>query len=185
MVTELYNGRPENEEGRLEKELRLYDFLDSLDIKYCRIDHTPAGKMEACREIDEKLGVVICKNLFLCNRQMTRFYLVMMPADKPYRTRIFSKLAGSSRLSFGPEDKMLEFLNVTPGSVSILGLMNDTENNVKLYIDKDVLEGEFIGCHPLINTSSLRMKTLDITEKFLPAVHHEFTVVEMPYECEE
>lgn len=181
-MTELYNGRPKSNENRLEKEIRVYDLLDSLGIKYCRIDHTPAGKMEACGEIDKKLGVVICKNLFLCNRQKTRFYLLMMPADKPYRTRIFSKLAGSSRLSFGPEEELLEFLDVTPGSVSILGLMNDKNNVVSLYIDKEVVDAEFIGCHPCINTSSLRLKTEDVLEKFLPAVEHSYTVVEMPYE---
>ncbi len=179
-----YNGRPEDETGRLEKEIRVYDLLDSLGIKYCRVDHSVAGKMEACREIDETLGVVICKNLFLCNRQKTRFYLLMMPADKPYRTRIFSKLAGSSRLSFGTPEDMERLIDLTPGSVSILGLMNDKDNNVSLYIDKEVLDGEFIGCHPCINTSSLRMKTYDITEKFLPAVNHEYTVVEMPYDEE-
>lgn len=180
-----YNGRPEDETGRLEKEIRVYDILDSLDIKYCRVDHSVAGKMEACREIDDALGVVICKNLFLCNRQKTRFYLLMMPADKPYRTRIFSKLAGSSRLSFGTPEDMERLLDLTPGSVSILGLMNDKDNNVSLFIDKDVLDGEFIGCHPCINTSSLRMKTEDIIEKFLPAVRHEYTMVEMPYDEEE
>ena len=140
--------------------------------------------MEACSEIDKALGVVICKNLFLCNRQKTRFYLLMMPADKPYRTRTFSKLAGSSRLSFGPPEEMEQFLDVTPGSVSILGLMNDKENNVKLYIDRDVLKGEYIGCHPCINTSSLRMKTSDIIGKFLPAVGHEPIEVVLPYEDE-
>ncbi|MDO5310678.1 MAG: prolyl-tRNA synthetase associated domain-containing protein [Clostridia bacterium] len=184
MVTNLYNGRPADLSGRLDKEIRVYDMLDSLGIEYCRIDHTPAGKMEACREIDEKLGVVICKNLFLCNRQKTRFYLLMMPADKPYRTRIFSKLAGSSRLSFGTPEDMERLLDLTPGSVSILGLMNDKDCTVKLYIDQDVLDGEYIGCHPCINTSSLRMKTADILEKFLPAVHHEYTAVTMPYDEE-
>lgn len=180
-----YNGRPEDESGRLEKEIRVYDLLDKLGIKYCRVDHSVAGKMEACREIDEALGVVICKNLFLCNRQKTKFYLLMMPADKPYRTRIFSKLAGSSRLSFGPEEEMEQFLDVTPGSVSVLGLMNDKGNNVTLYMDKDVVDSEFIGCHPCINTSSLRMKTEDIIEKFLPYVKHSMTVVEMPYDEKE
>lgn len=179
-----YNGRPEDVTGRLDKEIRVYDLLDSLGIEYCRVDHSVAGKMEACREIDEALGVVICKNLFLCNRQKTRFYLLMMPADKPYRTRIFSKLAGSSRLSFGTPEDMERLLDLTPGSVSILGLMNDKDNIVSLYIDKDVLDGEFIGCHPCINTSSLRMKTADITEKFLPEVRHKYTVVTMPYDEE-
>lgn len=182
MITELYNGRPLDCDARLAKEVRVYDLLDELNIDYVRIDHTPAGKMEACGEIDKKLGVVICKNLFLCNRQKTRFYLLMMPSDKPYRTKIFSKLAGSSRLSFGPPEEMEQFLDVTPGSVSILGLMNDKNNDVSLYIDEDVLKGEFIGCHPCINTSSLRMKTQDITEKFLPHIKHNFTVVKMPYE---
>lgn len=182
MVTNLYNGRPTDLSGRLDKEIRVYDMLDSLGIEYCRIDHTPAGKMEACREIDERLGVVICKNLFLCNRQKTRFYLLMMPADKPYRTRIFSKLAGSSRLSFGTPEDMERLLDLTPGSVSILGLMNDKDCVVKLYIDQDVLDGEYIGCHPCINTSSLRMKTSEVVEKFLPAVHHEYTAVTMPYD---
>lgn len=182
MVINLYNGRPTDLSGRLDKEIRVYDMLDSLGIEYCRIDHTPAGKMEACREIDERLGVVICKNLFLCNRQKTRFYLLMMPADKPYRTRIFSKLAGSSRLSFGTPEDMERLLDLTPGSVSILGLMNDKDCVVKLYIDQDVLDGEYIGCHPCINTSSLRMKTAEVVEKFLPAVHHEYTAVTMPYD---
>ena len=181
---ELYNGRPTDCSKRLDKEIRVYDMLDKLGIKYCRVDHSVLGKMEACREIDKKLGVVICKNLFLSNRQQTKFYLLMMPADKPYRTKIFSKLAKSSRLSFGPPDKMEEFLDVTPGSVSILGLMNDKGNNVELYIDKDVLLKEFIGCHPCINTSSLRMKTKDIIEKFLPEVNHTYQEVVMPYEDE-
>lgn len=184
MSDELFNGRPENTDGRLEKEIRVYDLLDSLGIKYCRIDHAPADKMEACGDIDKKLGVVICKNLFLCNRQRTRFYLLMMPADKPYRTRIFSKLAGSSRLSFGPPEEMEAFLDVTPGSVSILGLMNDKDNVVNLYIDQEVIDAEFLGCHPCINTSSLRFKTRDILEKFLPAVNHSYTAVEMPYDEE-
>ncbi len=179
-----YNGRPDDTSGRLDKEIRVYDLLDSLGIEYFRVDHSVAGKMEACREIDEALGVVICKNLFLCNRQKTKFYLLMMPADKPYRTRIFSKLAGSSRLSFGTPEDMEGLLDLTPGSVSILGLMNDKDNIVNLYIDQDVLDGEFIGCHPCINTSSLRMKTKDITEKFLPAVKHEYIAVKMPYDEE-
>lgn len=183
-VTELFNGRPSDCTGRLAKEIRVYDFLDKLQIKYCRVDHDPAAKAEACKEVDKTLGVVICKNLFLCNRQKTRFYLLMTPSDKPYRTRTFSKLAGSSRLSFGPPEEMEQFLDVTPGSVSILGLMNDTENKVRLFIDQDVLNSEFIGCHPCINTSSLRMKTSDILEKFLPAVHHEMTAVTLPYEDE-
>lgn len=176
---ELMTGRPKDTTGRLDKEIRVYDLLDSLGIEYYRVDHTPAGKMEACEEIDKTLGVVICKNLFLCNRQKTRFYLLMMPAEKPYATRVFSKLAGSSRLSFGTPEDMERLLDLTPGSVSILGLMNDKDKVVNLYIDQDILDCEFIGCHPCINTSSLRMKTKDITDKFLPAINCKYTPVVM------
>lgn len=182
---EVYKGRPENCDGRLSKEIRVYDMLDRLGIEYYRVDHAPANKMAACREIDKTLGIVICKNLFLCNRQKTRFYLLMMPADKPYRTRTFSKLAQSSRLSFGTPEDMERLLDVTPGSVSIMGVMNDKNCEVSLYIDKDVLKPDYIGCHPCINTSSIRMKTTDVTEKFLPEVKHQYTVVDLPYEFDE
>ncbi len=182
---QLQSGRPTDCTGRLDKEIRVYDMLDRLGIEYFRVDHTPAGKMEACREIDETLGVVICKNLFLCNRQKTRFYLLMMPADKPYATRIFSKLAGSSRLSFGTPEDMERLLDLTPGSVSIMGLMNDKDCTVKLYIDQDVLDSEYLGCHPCINTSSIRMKTKEVVEKFLPEINHEYTAVTMPWDIEE
>lgn len=182
---QLQSGRPTDCSGRLDKEIKVYDMLDRLNIEYYRVDHTPAGKMEACREIDEALGVVICKNLFLCNRQKTRFYLLMMPADKPYATRIFSKLAGSSRLSFGTPEDMERLLDLTPGSVSIMGLMNDTDGEVKLYIDQDVLDSEYLGCHPCINTSSIRMKTEEVIRKFLPEINHEYTAVTMPWDIDE
>lgn len=178
----IYNGRPDNCHGRLDKEIRVYDLLDSLGIEYYRVDHTPAGKMEACKEIDKMLGNVVCKNLFLCNRQKTSFYLLMMPADKEYRTSVFSKLAGSSRLSFGTPEDMERLLDLTPGSVSIMGLINDKNNAVKLYIDKEVLMPEFIGCHPCINTSSIRLKTCDVIDKILPAIKHSYTTVELPWE---
>ena len=180
----IYKGRPLNCDGRLDKEIRVYDLLDRLGIEYYRVDHSPARKMEVCKAIDEELGIVICKNLFLCNRQKTKFYLLMMPADKPYRTKTFSKLANSSRLSFGTPEDMERLLDVTPGSVSIMGLMNDKNCEVNLYIDKDVLGSDYIGCHPCINTSSIRMKTTDIIDTFLPEVQHTYTVAKLPYEFE-
>ncbi|MGN1095247.1 MAG: prolyl-tRNA synthetase associated domain-containing protein [Eubacteriales bacterium] len=168
----VFEGRPENTEGRLQKEIRSYDFLDSIGVKYKRIDHDPAKKMEACAEIDAFLGTTICKNLFLCNRQATSFYLLMMPADKHFATSVVSSQIGSSRLSFGTPEDMERFLDLTPGSVSVLGLMNDKNGRVKLLIDSDVLSGEYIGCHPCINTSSLRIRTEDFTGKILPALRH-------------
>lgn len=176
---ELYNGRPENIEGRLPREVRTYDFLDSLGIEYQRTDHEPADNMEACNKIDAVLGVIICKNLFLCNRQKTNFYLLMMPGDKKFKTKELSSQINSSRLSFATPEDMLKYLDIEPGAVSIMGLMNDKEQTVRLLVDEDVLKDDYIGCHPCVCTSSLKIKTNDIFEKFLPAVGHEIETVHL------
>ena len=176
---ELYNGRPVNEDGRLEREIRTYDLLDSLSIPYQRTDHERADNMEACNEIDAVLGVLICKNLFLCNRQKTQFYLLMMPGDKKFKTKELSSQINSARLSFAGAEDMLKYLDIEPGAVSIMGLMNDREHAVKLLIDEDVLQGEYVGCHPCVCTSSLKIRTQDVLEKFLPAVGHEYRTVHL------
>lgn len=174
-----YIGRPDNLDGRQEREIRVYDFLDKLGIEYERVDHETAETMEACRAVDEALGTTMCKNLFLCNRQKTMFYLLMMPGDKPFKTKELSAQINSARLSFATEEFMLEYLDILPGSVSVMGLMNDVENHVNLLIDEDVIAEEYVGCHPCVNTSSMKVKTKDILEKYLPAVHHEMAVVKL------
>ena len=174
---ELVQGRPEANDGRLEKEIRCYDLLDALDVSYQRIDHEAAMTMEACAAIDEVLDATICKNLLLCNRQCTAFYLLMIPGNKVFKTSVLSKQIGSSRLSFADAEYMERFLDITPGSVSVLGLMNDHEHQVQLLIDEDVLKGEFFGCHPCINTSSLRLRTEDLVQKIIPAMKHEPRIV--------
>ena len=182
MIMELVKGRPETNEGRLEKEIRCYDLLDALGVEYQRIDHEAAMTMEACVEIDKVLDATICKNLLLCNRQATAFYLLMIPGDKQFKTSVLSKEIGSSRLSFAKPEYMLEYLDITPGSVSVLGLMNDHDHHVELLMDEDVLKGEFFGCHPCINTSSLRIRTADLMEKILPAMDHPARIVVLPNE---
>ena len=179
---ELVKGRPETNEGRLEKEIRCYDLLDRLGVEYQRIDHEAAMTMEACVEIDKVLDATICKNLLLCNRQCTAFYLLMIPGDKVFKTSVLSKEIGSSRLSFAKPEYMLEYLDITPGSVSVLGLMNDRDHHVELLMDEDVLKGEYFGCHPCINTSSLRIKTKDLMEKIIPAMDHPARIVTLPQE---
>ena len=169
---ELVQGRPENCAGRLAKEVRVYDLLDDLGISYQRIDHEATMTMEACAAVDEVLDATICKNLMLCNRQCTAFYLLMIPGDKPFKTSVLSKQIGSSRLSFAAPEYMERFLDITPGSLSIMGLMNDRENQVQLLIDEDVLKGEYVGCHPCINTASLRLRTEDLVRKIIPAMGH-------------
>ena len=174
---ELFRGRPADFDTRLPKERRVYELLDSLNIAYTRVDHEPAMTMEACVAVDEALGTVMCKNLLLCNRQCTDFYLLLMPGDKPFKTSVLSKQIGSSRLSFADGSYMEQFLDITPGSLSVLGLMNDKDHRVKLLIDADVLSGDAMGVHPCINTSSLGIATRDLTEKLIPAMGHEPTMV--------
>ena len=168
----LYKGRPLDTSGRTEREIRTYDLLDSLGIEYERIDHDAADTIEECLEVESLLGTVICKNLFLCTANKSQFYLLMMPGTKPFKTKELSKQIGSTRLSFAPAEYMEQYLGLTPGSVSILGLMNDTDKKVTLLIDEDVLKDEYLGCHPCMNTSSLKVKTEDIIKKFLPEVGH-------------
>ena len=177
---EVFHGRPLQEDGRLQKEIAVYDLLDSLSISYDRVDHQAMMTIAQCEEVDKSLGISICKNLFLCNQQKTKFYLLMMPGMKKFVTKEVCKLIPSPRLSFANETYMEEFLNITPGSVSIMGLMNDKENRVKLLIDREVAEAEYLGCHPCINTSSLKMKTTDVLERFLPAVGHEYQILDIP-----
>lgn len=176
---ELYTGRPLAEEGREEKEIRVYDLLDRLGIEYQRTDHEHADTMEDCLEIDKVLDTLICKNLFLCNRQKTKYYLLMMPGEKPFKTKELSAQINSARLSFASAEAMEEYLDIQPGSVSIMGLMNDIENHVQLLVDEDVLKGEYLGCHPCVNTSSLKLKTKDIFDIFLKAVHHDPIIVKL------
>ena len=175
----LHQGCPADCAGRLDKEIRCYDFLDRLSVPYQRIDHEPAMTMEACAAVDEALQATICKNLLLCNRQCTDFYLLLIPGNKVFKTSQLSKQIGSSRLSFAAPEYMEQFLDITPGSVSILGLMNDHDHRVKLLLDEDILKGEYFGCHPCINTSSLKIRTADLVETIIPALGHEPTMVQL------
>lgn len=176
---EVYTGRPVDCRGRLDKEIAAYDLLDSLGITYNRVDHEAKMTIEACNDVDQVLDIRICKNLFLHNSKKTQFYLLMMPGEKKFVTKEVSRMIGSTRLSFADESYMEEFLNLTPGSVTILGLMNDKENRVQLLMDREVAESEFLGCHPCINTSSIKIRTRDILEKFLPAVGHSVQIVDL------
>jgi len=173
----LEKGRPKKEEGRLKKEMDTYNLLDELQISYERVDHEALNTMEACVEVDKLLRATICKNLFLCNRQKTKYYLLMMPGEKSFRTKELSAQINSARLSFAPPEDMEQLLNLEPGSVTVMGLIYDKENKVQLLVDEDVLKGEYLGCHPCINTSSIKLKTKEVFDTFLKAIHHDFVIV--------
>ncbi len=182
MELKQYTGRPENCQERLPRETAVYQLLDRLGIVYQRVDHEAVMTMEGCQEIDRVLGVSMCKNLFLCNAQKTCFYLLLMPDDKKFRTKDLSKQIQSARLSFAGPEYMEKYLNIAPGAVSVMGLMNDKDRKVRLLIDRETLEEEYLGCHPCVNTSSLKLKMSDVLEKFLPETGHDYTRVDLPRE---
>ena len=176
-MSQLFSGRPSSAEGREAKEMAIYDLLDSLGIAYTRVDHDPAATMEDCLAIESVLGTAICKNLFLTNRQHTAYYLLLMPGDKPFRTKDLSAQIGSARLSFADAEEMERLLGTLPGSATVLGLSHDKEREVALLIDRDILTADAIGVHPLVNTASLGIAVSDILKKFLPAVGHTYETV--------
>lgn len=181
--TTIYTAKP-SPEGRLPREMKVYELLEELHIPYERLDHGAVATIEACHDIDKILDIKLCKNLFLCNAQKTKFYLLLMPGEKKFSTKEVCRQIQSARLSFAPAEYMEKFLNISPGSVSVMGLMNDKEKQVRLLIDREVLEEEYLGCHPCVNTSSLRIKTTDVISRFLPYTGHDYTVVELADDME-
>ncbi|HIR92710.1 MAG TPA: prolyl-tRNA synthetase associated domain-containing protein [Candidatus Egerieimonas intestinavium] len=176
-IIKVENGSPADLESRLPRERHTYELLEQLQIPFLRVDHQPAATIADCSLVDQELGVDMCKNLFLTNAQRTKFYLLLMPGEKKFKTKDLSKQINSARLSFGEGEYMEKFLEISPGAVSVMGLMNDREQQVQLLIDRDILGQEFLGCHPCVNTSSMRISMKDILEKFLPALHREYIEV--------
>ena len=170
-------GRPADCSGRLEKECAVYDLLEQLNIPFTRADHPAAFTMEECEAVSQALHTPICKNLFLCNRQKTAFYLLLLPASKPFRTKEITAQLGCARLSFAGEEQLASLLHLTPGSATIFGLQYDTENRVQLVVDRDLLDEAYFGCHPCINTSTIRLSTSDVFDRLIHALHHDYTLV--------
>ena len=176
-----YAGKPA--EKRSPQEDAIYDALDALGIPFDRVDHDHADTMEDCLRIEEVLGGKICKNLFLCNRQGTAFYLLMMPGDKPFKTKYLSAQLGCARLSFADAGHMERYLHTIPGSVSALELLFDTEHQVRLVMDRDLLKDETISGHPGFSTSTIRMSREDML-RYVNSTGHEPTWVDLPAEIE-
>lgn len=172
-----HTGRPSDQ--RIPQEEAVYDKLEELGIEFARVDHDHADTMEDCLKIESILGAKICKNLFLCNRQKTAFYLLTMPGGKPFQTKVLSAQLGTTRLSFAPPELMESMLRCTPGSASVLGLAYDTERRVRLVMDRAVHDAAWFGCHPCKNDASLRLRTEDLLHVFLPHTGHDVTVVDL------
>lgn len=175
----IFNGRPDSMDGRSEAEKAVYDLLDRIGMTYVTACHEAAFTMEQCAAIEQRICAPVCKNLFLCTHNKSGIYLLMLPADKPFKTKYLSSQIGCSRLSFASEDDMAELLHIHPGAVSPMGLMNDREGRVKLIIDRDLVPLAEFGCHPCVNTSTVKLRMGDFMQKFLPAVGHEPAIVEL------
>lgn len=177
-VSPIYTSAPT--QGLDEAQQAVFQKLAELNIPFERVEHDWANTMEDCRAISAVLGCDVCKNLVLCNRQKTQFYLLTMPSDKPFYTKDLSKQIGSARLSFASAEAMEELLRVHPGSASILSLLFDTESRVQLVMDRDTMDSEYFSCHPCKSTGTLKLRTHDVLRVFLPAVGHEPVVVDLP-----
>lgn len=178
-----FSGR-EGADGRSAEENLCYDFLDAVRVEYFRCDHAPADTIEDCKLVEEVLKAPICRNLFLTNRQQTEYYLLLLPGDKPFKTKYLSPQLGTARLSFAGEEALQEYLGVQPGSVSLLGLLNDRRGKVHLVIDRDLMKEEFFGCHPCRNTSTVSLHTEDVAAAVLPRLEHPVTWVDLPWNVE-
>ncbi len=173
----LYTSRPTDD--RIPQELAVYDRLEELALPYERVDHDHADTIEACHLVEAVLGCQICKNLFLCNRQQTEFYLLMMPGDKPFKTKFLSAQLDCARLSFADGGHMEQYLQTIPGSVSALELLFDTDHKVQLVIDRDLMGDAFISGHPGISTSTLQLRREDLL-RFVESTGHPPVYVDLP-----
>lgn len=178
----LYNGRPVDEIARTEAETDVYDFLDCVGVDYATLTHPAAFTMEECEAVREAIGAPVFKNLFLTNKQQTLFFLLMIPADKPFKTKYLSSQLGCARLSFASAEAMNDLLHISPGAVSPMGLIHDKEHRVQLIVDKDLESIERYACHPCVNTSSVALSLSDLLDKVIPATGHSFTWVNLPTE---
>ncbi len=179
-----YVGRPTDITSCSEAETLVYDFLDRIGVNYTTLCHPAAFTMEECENVRKNIGAPVFKNLFLTNRQQTDYYLLMIPADKPFKTKYLSSQLGCARLSFASAEAMMEMLHIMPGAVSPLGLIHDTSHRVRLIVDRDLAGVDLYACHPCVNTASIALSLSDLLEKVIPATGHTHTWVTLPTEVE-
>lgn len=169
-TSEVYVTKPTQYKTELEE--KVYETLEELKIPYYRVETEPLISMEDCLVINEKLQMKTVKTLFLCNQQKTKFYLCIMPGDKRFDCKVFSRALQIARVSFGSEQLMNELLETQIGACSIFSALIDKENKVQIVIDQDVLKEEDYGCSDGTTTGYMKIKTKDVLEKILPYAHH-------------
>lgn len=177
----LYEGRPTDAEC-CQSELGVYEFLDELSVPYHTLKHPAAFTIEECNEVRDRVNAPVFKNLFLTNKQQTRFYLLVLPGEKVFKTKYLSAQINSARLSFAGEDQMKHYLGVTPGSVTPMGLINDKDRCVTLLLDEDLKNYPVFACHPCINTASIVLPFEELINRIIPATGHIPVWVTLPWE---
>ena len=146
-------------------EKELLDYLNSHGIAYRYVAHPPVYTCEQAEALRPDLPGVSTKNLFLRDEKK-HFYLVMTACEKRLDLKALGRSLNAPKLQFGDEQRLMEMLGVTPGAVTVLGLVNDTGFQVRLVVDEEVWAGEYFMCHPLINTATLLLKHMDLLRFF-------------------
>lgn len=174
-VSEIKTTAPEAFKTPLQE--KVYRTLEELSISFERVDTDEVITMEDCEAVDEKLNMKMVKTLFLCNRQQTEFYLFITCGDKPFRSKDFGTALEISRVSFAPKELMAEMLGTVVGAATVFSALLDTAESVNIIFDREVLEEEYYGCSDGTTTGYMKIKTEDITKKFLPHTGHKLQTV--------
>jgi len=181
-VSEIVNEKPKEFENETQR--MIYEALEELKIPFDRVENDFMISMEDCEAVNKKMNTRMAKNLFLCNRQKTEFYLFITKDNKHFNTKIFSKAMGISRVSFAPEETLTEYLGTKIGATTIFSLVYDKDCKVHLVIDKDVLEEKFHACNDGTNNAHIKITTKDLMEKYLKYTKHEPVIIEFKEEEE-
>lgn len=157
----------------MSNKLKVMEHLQALHVPHEYHEHAPAQTMADCLALPFAApDVTFCKNILLCNRQQTAFYLYVTPPDKPFRTADTSKALGSSRLSFAPSELLPELLGLESGSLSPLGLWFDTENHIQLVFDREICHDGRIAFHPCDNTATIIFRQNVFFHQVVPTLKH-------------
>lgn len=176
-VTEPMNGIPSEFENGIQE--NIYLLLEKLGIDFTRVENEPAVSMEDCKNIDKAFGEETIKTIFLTNRQKTKFYLLSMPASKPFITKDFGSALEIPRVSFADGELLLEMLGTPHGAATPLSIIRDEENKILMVIDEDIMKKEKLVVTDSTLHGYICLKGKDLVEKFLPVSGHQPILVKL------
>jgi Ala-tRNA(Pro) deacylase len=157
---------------------KVYDILNSLEIKYTRYEHKAIYTVEEANKLEISIPGVHCKNLFIRNRKGDGHYLVLLDDRKRADLKALEKQIGSTKLSFASEERLFKYLGLKPGSVTPFGLINDINGEVIVLVDRDLTKADIVSFHPNVNTATIGVSYNDL-EKFIKWHNNEFYYVDI------